>query len=50
MAQILFLGLVLIIVLLVSVEMAIWLALGIVVLPLALFPQTKGMLFSYLKN
>ncbi|WP_104640327.1 type IV secretion system protein, partial [Helicobacter suis] len=49
-AQILFLGLVLIIVLLVSVEMAIWLALGIVVLPLALFPQTKGMLFSYLKK
>ncbi|WP_163556624.1 type IV secretion system protein [Helicobacter suis] len=50
LAQILFIALVLIIVLMVFVETRIWLALGIVVLPLALFPQTKGMLFSYIKK
>ncbi|MGL2536758.1 P-type conjugative transfer protein TrbL [Helicobacter pylori] len=50
LAQSLFLALVMIIVLLVSVEIFIWLSLGIMVLPLGLFPQTKGMLFSYLKK
>ncbi|WP_240451772.1 hypothetical protein [Helicobacter sp. L8] len=49
-AQVLFIALVLIIVLMVFVETKIWLALGIVVLPLGLFPQTKGMLFSYIKS
>ncbi|MFC3847570.1 type IV secretion system protein [Helicobacter baculiformis] len=49
-AQVLFIALVLIIVLMVFVETKIWLALGIVVLPLGLFPQTKGMLFSYIKK
>ncbi|WP_367685196.1 type IV secretion system protein [Helicobacter pylori] len=50
LAQILLIGLILIIVLITLVETLTWLSLGFVVLPLALFPQTKGMLFSYLKK
>ncbi len=49
-AQILLIGLILIIVLITLVETLTWLSLGFAVLPLALFPQTKGMLFSYLKK
>ncbi|WP_104684912.1 type IV secretion system protein [Helicobacter bizzozeronii] len=49
-AQVLFIALVLIIVLMVFIETKVWLALGIIVLPLGLFPQTKGMLFSYIKK
>ncbi|RVY54068.1 type IV secretion system protein [Helicobacter pylori] len=50
LAQILLIGLILIIVLITLVETLTWLSLGFAVLPLALFPQTKGMLFSYLKK
>ncbi len=50
LAQILLIGLILIIVLVTLVETLTWLSLGFAVLPLALFPQTKGMLFSYLKK
>ncbi|BAM98808.1 hypothetical protein HPOK310_1380 [Helicobacter pylori OK310] len=50
LAQILLIGLILIIVLITLVETLTWLSLGSAVLPLALFPQTKGMLFSYLKK
>lgn len=50
LAQILLIGLTLIIVLITLVETLTWLSLGFAVLPLALFPQTKGMLFSYLKK
>ncbi|GAA7143174.1 hypothetical protein Kyoto69B_00210 [Helicobacter pylori] len=50
LAQILLIGLILIIVLITLVEALTWLSLGFAVLPLALFPQTKGMLFSYLKK
>ncbi|MGL2530958.1 type IV secretion system protein [Helicobacter pylori] len=50
LAQILLIGLILIIVLITLVETLAWLSLGFAVLPLALFPQTKGMLFSYLKK
>ncbi|MFP6225786.1 type IV secretion system protein [Helicobacter pylori] len=50
LAQILLIGLILIIVLITLVEILTWLSLGFAVLPLALFPQTKGMLFSYLKK
>ncbi len=50
LAQILLIGLILIIVLITLVETLTWLSLGFTVLPLALFPQTKGMLFSYLKK
>lgn len=39
-----------IIVLLVTAEIFMWSALGLIVLPLGLIPQTKGMLFSYLKK
>ncbi|GAA9057098.1 hypothetical protein HpHA252_11320 [Helicobacter pylori] len=45
-----FLGLLLIIVLLATAEIFMWSALGLIVLPLGLIPQTKGMLFSYLKK
>ncbi|GAA8654082.1 hypothetical protein KYTH84_14970 [Helicobacter pylori] len=50
LAQILLIGLISIIVLITLVETLTWLSLGFAVLPLALFPQTKGMLFSYLKK
>ncbi|WP_199500584.1 type IV secretion system protein [Helicobacter pylori] len=50
LAQILLIGIILIIVLITLVETLTWLSLGFAVLPLALFPQTKGMLFSYLKK
>ncbi|WRG38167.1 type IV secretion system protein [Helicobacter pylori] len=50
LTQILLIGLILIIVLITLVETLTWLSLGFAVLPLALFPQTKGMLFSYLKK
>ncbi len=50
LAQILLIGLILIIVLITLVETLTWLSLGFAVLPLALFPKTKGMLFSYLKK
>ncbi|MCQ2627947.1 type IV secretion system protein [Helicobacter pylori] len=50
LAQVLLIGLILIIVLITLVETLTWLSLGFAVLPLALFPQTKGMLFSYLKK
>ncbi|GAA7861175.1 hypothetical protein HpMS19_06590 [Helicobacter pylori] len=50
LAQILLIGLILIIVLITLVETLTWLSLGFAVLPLALFSQTKGMLFSYLKK
>ncbi|GAA8778780.1 hypothetical protein oki760_05540 [Helicobacter pylori] len=50
LAQILLIGLILIIVLITLVETLTWLSLGFAVLPLALFPQTKGMLFNYLKK
>ncbi|WP_187857480.1 type IV secretion system protein [Helicobacter pylori] len=50
LAQIFLIGLILIIVLITLVETLTWLSLGFAVLPLALFPQTKGMLFSYLKK
>ncbi len=50
LAQILLIGLILIIVLITLVETLTWLSLGFAVLSLALFPQTKGMLFSYLKK
>ncbi len=50
LAQILLIGLILIIILITLVETLTWLSLGFAVLPLALFPQTKGMLFSYLKK
>ncbi|BAW64892.1 type IV secretion system protein [Helicobacter pylori] len=50
LSQILLIGLILIIVLITLVETLTWLSLGFAVLPLALFPQTKGMLFSYLKK
>ncbi len=50
LAQFLLIGLILIIVLITLVETLTWLSLGFAVLPLALFPQTKGMLFSYLKK
>ncbi len=50
LAQILLIGLILIIVLITLIETLTWLSLGFAVLPLALFPQTKGMLFSYLKK
>ncbi|WP_441748886.1 type IV secretion system protein [Helicobacter pylori] len=50
LVQILLIGLILIIVLITLVETLTWLSLGFAVLPLALFPQTKGMLFSYLKK
>ncbi|WQT48864.1 P-type conjugative transfer protein TrbL [Helicobacter pylori] len=50
LGELLFLGLLLIIVLLVTVEIFMWSALGLIVLPLGLIPQTKGMLFSYLKK
>ncbi|WQS29029.1 type IV secretion system protein [Helicobacter pylori] len=50
LAQILLIGLILIIVLITLFETLTWLSLGFAVLPLALFPQTKGMLFSYLKK
>ncbi|GAA6937793.1 hypothetical protein AOH323_10010 [Helicobacter pylori] len=50
LAQILLIGLILIIVLITLVETLTWLSLGFAVLPLALFPQTKGILFSYLKK
>ncbi len=50
LAQILLIGLILIIVLITLVETLTWLSLGFAVLPLALFPQTKGMLFSYFKK
>ncbi|WRC11180.1 type IV secretion system protein [Helicobacter pylori] len=50
LAQNLLIGLILIIVLITLVETLTWLSLGFAVLPLALFPQTKGMLFSYLKK
>ncbi|MGL2523471.1 type IV secretion system protein [Helicobacter pylori] len=50
LAQILLIGLILIIVLITLVETLAWLSLGFAVLPLALFPQTKGMLFNYLKK
>ncbi|WP_199497423.1 type IV secretion system protein [Helicobacter pylori] len=50
LAQILLIGLILIIVLITLVETLTWLSLGFAVLPLALFPQTKDMLFSYLKK
>ncbi|GAA9945548.1 hypothetical protein VN0902_05550 [Helicobacter pylori] len=50
LAQILLIGLILIIVLITLVETLTWLSLGFAVLPPALFPQTKGMLFSYLKK
>lgn len=36
--------------LLVTAEIFMWSALGLIVLPLGLIPQTKGMLFSYLKK
>lgn len=50
LGELLFLGLLLIIVLLVTAEIFMWSALGLIVLPLGLIPQTKGMLFSYLKK
>ncbi|GAA8546850.1 hypothetical protein KYTH15_05460 [Helicobacter pylori] len=50
LGELLFLGLLLIIVLLVTAEIFLWSALGLIVLPLGLIPQTKGMLFSYLKK
>ncbi len=50
LSQIILIGLILIIVLITLVETLTWLSLGFAVLPLALFPQTKGMLFSYLKK
>ncbi len=50
LAQILLIVLILIIVLITLVETLTWLSLGFAVLPLALLPQTKGMLFSYLKK
>ncbi len=50
LAQILLIGLILIIVLITLVETLTWLSLGFAILLLALFPQTKGMLFSYLKK
>ncbi|WRA90751.1 type IV secretion system protein [Helicobacter pylori] len=50
LAQIFLIGLILIIVLITLVETLTWLSLGFAVLPLVLFPQTKGMLFSYLKK
>ncbi|WRA99216.1 P-type conjugative transfer protein TrbL [Helicobacter pylori] len=50
LGELLFLGLLLIVVLLVTVEIFMWSALGLIVLPLGLIPQTKGMLFSYLKK
>ncbi|WP_187927588.1 type IV secretion system protein [Helicobacter pylori] len=50
LGELFFLGLLLIIVLLVTAEIFMWSALGLIVLPLGLIPQTKGMLFSYLKK
>ncbi len=50
LGELLFLGLLLIIVLLVTAEIFMWSALGLIVLPLGLIPQTNGMLFSYLKK
>ncbi|WRA13756.1 P-type conjugative transfer protein TrbL [Helicobacter pylori] len=50
LGELLFLGLLLIVVLLVTAEIFMWSALGLIVLPLGLIPQTKGMLFSYLKK
>ncbi|MFP6061160.1 type IV secretion system protein [Helicobacter pylori] len=50
LGELLFLGLLLIIVLLVTAEIFMWSALGLIVLPLGLIPQAKGMLFSYLKK
>ncbi|MGN8484852.1 P-type conjugative transfer protein TrbL [Helicobacter pylori] len=50
LGELLFLGSLLIIVLLVTAEIFMWSALGLIVLPLGLIPQTKGMLFSYLKK
>ncbi|WP_441729834.1 P-type conjugative transfer protein TrbL [Helicobacter pylori] len=50
LGELLFLGLLLIIVLLVTAEIFLWSALGLIVLPLGLISQTKGMLFSYLKK
>lgn len=49
-AEVAFIALVLLIVLIVNVETYVWLAFGILFLPLILFKQTVGIAFTYLKK
>lgn len=49
-AEVAFMALVMLIVLIVNIETYVWLAFGILFLPLILFPQTRAISFTYLKK
>lgn len=49
-AEVAFLTLVMLIVLIVNIEVYVWISLGIIFLPLVLFKQSRGIAFSYLKK